>query len=80
MTKIELIITERVRSHEPEVNCSPHSLTHYCNVLISNLVWRLRRDGGYITFCPSNGECSEKCKDCWQKAIDNLKEEGEPIL
>lgn len=38
------------------------------------------RDGGYITFCPSNGECSEKCKDCWQKAIDKLKEEGEPIL
>lgn len=26
------------------------------------------------------GGCSGERKDCWQKAIDKLKEEGEPIL
>lgn len=76
MNTIELILTVRVRKYLQPPPLVSKSYRKY----ISNLCYEIESHHNYITFCPDIISCSETCKVCWQKAIDKVKEGGDPVL
>ena len=76
MNTIELILTVRVRKYSQP----PFLVSKFYREYISKLCYEIKSHHNYITFCPDIISCNENCKVCWQKAIDKVKEGGEPLL
>lgn len=76
MNRTEFILTARLRkySHPPFLVCK------FYREYISNLCYIIESYPNSFPLCPGIISCNENCKVCWQKAIDKVKEGGNPVL
>lgn len=76
MNTIELILTIRIRKYNPAHFRTPS----YCSKNISDMCYVMENCSNSIPLCPDIILCKQNCKVCWQKAIDKVKEGGNPVL
>jgi hypothetical protein len=76
MNRTEFILTVRIRNyHQP-----PFLVSKFCRKYISDMCYAIENCPNSIPLCPDIIQCKQNCKVCWEKAIDEVKEGGNPAL
>lgn len=76
MNRTEFILTVRVRKY-----CMhPCRTPEFYRKNISDMCYVMENSPNPFPLCPNIILCKQNCKVCWQKAIDKVKEGGDPVL
>lgn len=76
MNRTEFILTVRIRKYHPH----PYRTPEFYRKNISDMCYVIENCSNSFPLCPDIFPCNENCKVCWQKAIDKVKEGGDPVL